>query len=44
MSSKSNVSVKSVVSELVTEEPVEAQDQTEEWAESAYQHNPISQE
>ncbi|XP_058610936.1 retinitis pigmentosa 1-like 1 protein, partial [Onychostoma macrolepis] len=35
MSSKSNVSVKSAVSELVTEEPLEAHDQTEERAQSA---------
>ncbi|XP_043076456.1 uncharacterized protein rp1l1b [Puntigrus tetrazona] len=35
MSSKSNVSVKSAVSELATEEPLEAQDQTEERAQSA---------
>ncbi|XP_052441776.1 titin homolog isoform X2 [Carassius gibelio] len=35
MSSKSNVSVKSAVSELVTEEPLKAQGQTEERAQSA---------
>uniref|UniRef100_A0A671PZC2 Uncharacterized LOC107684790 n=1 Tax=Sinocyclocheilus anshuiensis TaxID=1608454 RepID=A0A671PZC2_9TELE len=45
MSSKSNVSVKSAVSELVTEEPLEAQDQTEERAQSALsaQSNHVSE-